>query len=194
MMETLFWLFVEFFQTGLFAVGGGLATIPFIYDIAARYNWLDAAQLPNMIAVAESTPGPIGINVATYAGFHAAGVLGALVATFALVLPSFIIILLISKALEKFRSNRFVNGALTTIRPVSAAMISAVAVTMVFTAAVVGQAYQPSAEYFSQTNLLALALVAAFAFAIMKFKKHPILYIGIGAALGIALGYAGLLK
>lgn len=194
MIETLFLLFVEFFQTGLFAVGGGLATIPFVYNIAARYEWLDAGLLPNMIAIAESTPGPIGINVATYAGFSAAGVPGAVVATLGLVLPSFIIILLVSKALEKFRSNRFVIGALTMMHPVSAAMVSAVAVSMVFTAVVVGQAYAPSAEYFAQINWLALGLVGAFVFVIMKWKKHPVVFIGIGAALGIALGYAGILK
>ncbi|MBQ3140829.1 MAG: chromate transporter [Clostridia bacterium] len=193
-MSTLFWLFVEFFKTGLFAVGGGLATIPFIYDIAARYDWLDASQLPNMIAIAESTPGPIGVNVATYAGFHAAGILGAVVATLALITPSFIIILIVSTMLAKFRSNRYVSNALTMVRPVSAAMISAVAVTMVFTASVVGQAYAPSAEYFAQINWIAMALVAVFTFAVMKIKAHPIVFIGVGAVLGIALGYAGILK
>ena len=92
-------LFWEFFKTGLFAVGGGLATLPFLQQIAARYPWFTPDDLLNMIAVSESTPGPIGVNTATYAGFHAAGLPGALTATFALVLPSVVIIMLVSRAL-----------------------------------------------------------------------------------------------
>lgn len=192
-MNTLLWLFIEFFKTGLFAVGGGLATVPFLYDIAARYDWLDAAQLPDMIAVAESTPGPIGVNAATYAGYHAAGIPGAVVATLALVLPSFLVILIVSTVLGKFRENRFVSNALTAVRPVSAGMISAVTLTMICTAVVVGEAYAPSAAYFAKINWVAVGLLALFTFAVMKFKAHPAVFIGAGAVIGIALGYAGIL-
>ena len=89
-------LFYEFFKIGLFAVGGGMATIPFLMDLTSRYSWFTMADLTNMIAVSESTPGPIGINMATYAGFNAAGIPGALCATLSLVLPAWIIIILIA--------------------------------------------------------------------------------------------------
>lgn len=95
-MMTLLLLFYEFFKAGLFAIGGGLATLPFLYDIAARYDWLPMEAMPDMIAVSESTPGPLGINMATYAGYHAYGVLGAIVATTGLVLPSLIVIIIVA--------------------------------------------------------------------------------------------------
>lgn len=193
-MNVLLLLFYEFFKTGLFAIGGGLATIPFIYHIAEKYDWLDASLLPNMIAIAESTPGPIGINVATYAGYNSAGILGAVTATFALVLPSFIIILIISGMLKKFRDNIYVSNALVAVRPVSVGMISSVCISMIFSALVIGKAYAPSLEYFSQVNFISLALLAAFTFCIFKFKGHPIIYIVAGAAVGIVLGYTGIMK
>ena len=90
-------LFLEFFKIGLFAVGGGLATLPFLSELAGKYPWFDESMLGNMIAVSQSTPGPIGINMATYAGFNAGGVLGGLVATIGIVTPSVIIILIVKK-------------------------------------------------------------------------------------------------
>ena len=88
-------LFWEFFKTGLFAIGGGMATVPFLFDISARTGWFTASELANMIAVSESTPGPIGINMATYVGFETAGILGSVIATLGLVIPSIIIIVII---------------------------------------------------------------------------------------------------
>lgn len=104
-------LFYEFFKIGLFAVGGGMATIPFLMDLTSRYSWFTMADLTNMIAVSESTPGPIGINMATYAGFNAAGIPGALCATLSLVLPAWIIIILIAKFMSSFSENKYVKGA-----------------------------------------------------------------------------------
>lgn len=118
-------LFYEFFKTGLFAVGGGLATIPFLSAMTDKYTWFTKAQLADMIAVAESTPGPIGVNTATFAGYNAAGIPGAIVATLSLVLPSYIIILAISKALQKFRDNKYVNDAFTGLRPAATGLIGA---------------------------------------------------------------------
>ena len=117
-------LFYEFFKTGLFAVGGGLATLPFLEDISERTGWFTRAQLADMLAVSESTPGPIGVNMATYVGFETAGILGSLCATFGLVLPSLIIILLVVKVLEKFRTNRYVEAAFYGLRPASVAMVA----------------------------------------------------------------------
>ena len=118
-------LFYEFFKIGLFAVGGGLATIPFLMDIADKYPWLTREMLADMIAVSESTPGPIGVNMATYAGFEAAGVAGALTATFSLVLPSFLVILLIARFLQKYNSSPLVQSTFSCIRPAVAGLIGA---------------------------------------------------------------------
>ena len=104
-------LFWEFFKTGLFAVGGGMATLPFLYDISARTGWFTTGQLADMIAVSESTPGPIGVNMATYVGFTAAGVPGAAVATLGLVTPSVIVILIVARVLAAFRQNKYVDAA-----------------------------------------------------------------------------------
>ena len=110
-------LFWEFFKTGLFAIGGGLATLPFLRDISLKYPWFTPEDLLNMIAVSESTPGPLGVNSATYAGFHAAGVPGALVATCSLVLPSVIIIILVSRALTRFRDSKLVQDGFYGLPP-----------------------------------------------------------------------------
>ena len=99
-------LFFEFFKIGLFAVGGGLATLPFLYELAGKYTWFDEAMLGNMIAVSQSTPGPIGINMATYAGFNAAGILGGILATVGLVTPSVIIIIIVAHVLNKFKESQ----------------------------------------------------------------------------------------
>ena len=106
-----FLLFIEFFKIGLFSVGGGLATIPFLYDLANKYTWFDHNMLTDMIAVAESTPGPIGVNMATFAGFHSAGILGGIIATLGLILPSIIVIIIIANFLNKFKESKAVDSA-----------------------------------------------------------------------------------
>ena len=130
-MTDLIWLLIEFFKTGLFAVGGGLATIPFLQDMADKYpHWFTNAELTDMIAVAESTPGPIGINMATFAGYRVAGIPGAICATLAIVLPSYVIICIISKILTKFASNKYVTGAFSGIRPAVPGLIVAAALPL----------------------------------------------------------------
>ena len=116
-MSIFLTLFLEFFKVGLFAVGGGLATIPFLYEMSAKTGWFTYEELANMIAVSESTPGPMGINMATYVGFETSGILGSICATIGLVTPSVIIILIIAKALQAFLSNRYVDAAFYGIRP-----------------------------------------------------------------------------
>ena len=121
----LFQLFYEFFKTGLFAVGGGLATLPFLYDLSDRSGWFTYQDLSNLIAVSESTPGPIGVNAATYVGFLTAGPFGALIATLGLITPSVLIILLISQILERFRKNPLVEKLFYGLRPASTGLIAA---------------------------------------------------------------------
>ena len=129
-------LFWEFFKTGLFAVGGGLATLPFIYDMSDRMGWFTYQQIADMIAVSESTPGPIGVNTATYVGYITGGLPGAIVATLGLVTPAIIIILIIASCLKKFRENRFVDHAFYGLRPASAGLIAAAGFSVVMLALV----------------------------------------------------------
>ncbi|MGM9545146.1 MAG: chromate transporter, partial [Vescimonas sp.] len=124
-------LFYEFFKTGLFAIGGGLATLPFLSDMADRTGWFTQAQLADMLAVSESTPGPVGVNMATYVGFETSGVLGAVVATLGLVTPSVIVILIVASFLKAFRSNRFVDAAFYGLRPASTAMVASAGIGVV---------------------------------------------------------------
>lgn len=183
---TYWLLFWEFFKTGLFAVGGGLATIPFLMDISARHpEWYTMEELSNMIAVSESTPGPIGINMATYVGFSTAGVIGGIIATTAIVLPSLVIIMVIAGFLAKFRENRLVQDMFYSLRPAVIGMLGVSLVSMIM----------PLFFDFSATaifeiiDLKAVLLFAVLLFGIIKFKKHPIVYIAIGAVAGILLKF-----
>ena len=104
-------LFYEFFKVGLFSIGGGMATVPFLMELADKYPWFTKQELANMIAISESTPGPIGINMATYAGYQAAGIPGALTATLSLVFPTMVIIILVAKFMSDFSENKYVRAA-----------------------------------------------------------------------------------
>jgi len=116
-------LFWEFFKIGLFAVGGGLVTVPFLFDLAEQYQWFTPAELADMIAISQSTPGPVGINMATFAGYKAAGIIGSVLATISEVLPSVIVVFFIAKALSKWHKNIYVNKVLDAIRPAVLALI-----------------------------------------------------------------------
>ena len=177
-------LFWEFFQTGLFAVGGGLATLPFLYSISDRYGWFTHAQIADMLAVSESTPGPIGVNMATYCGMTVAGVPGALVATLGLVLPSILIILLVASLLTRFRENRFVESVLRVLRPVSVGMVAAAVWSVIKAGLFVGE---------WTISWIALAVFGVVLVLALKFRKlHPIVLMILGAAAGIVLHMGGL--
>lgn len=180
-------LFLSFFKTGLFAIGGGLATLPFLYEIAASHpEWFSSEMVADMLAVSESTPGPIGVNMATYAGYSAAGVLGALAATFSLVLPSFLVILIVAGFMAKFRQNRFVESAFLGLRPAVVALIS-VAFLEVLKASVFHiDAFLTSKKLTELFDIPCLLLFAALYLISHFFKKiHPIFLVLIGAAAGI---------
>lgn len=177
----LFKLFFEFFKTGLFSIGGGLATLPFLFKMAENYGWFTADELSAMIAVAESTPGPIGVNVATYAGFKTAGVLGGITATLSLVLPSVITILIIAGFLEKFRSNKTVENVFSGLRPAVVGLISVSVLTLFKTTFV----NELATVWYGIVDIKKAVLFAVITFLVFKFKKHPILYIALGAVSGI---------
>ncbi len=179
-------LFIEFFKTGLFSIGGGLATIPFLRIMGSTRGWFDEKLLSNMIAVGESTPGPIGVNMATYVGYTVGGsggalgaILGACVATLSLVLPSVIIILIVAKLLDKFKENRLVERTFYSIRPAVVGMIASAALTMMRSALLTG-----SGSTLMQIDLRALALFAILLVFTIKVKIHPVFYILIAGVIG----------
>lgn len=188
-MTTILLLFFEFFQAGLFAVGGGLATLPFILKMMEKYpEWFGTLQLADITAIAESTPGPIGVNAATFAGYSAAGVPGAITATFAVILPSFIIISLIARALQKYRDSQLVCDLFAGLRPAVTGLIAAACWSVIRSALIIGTL---SDGFFQLFNWKGVALFAVL-FTLLQLPKtknvHPIFYILAGAAAGILLG------
>lgn len=179
--------FWEFFKTGLFAIGGGLATIPFLQEMAVNHpDWFTKEELTNFIAISESTPGPIGINIATYAGYKIAGPLGSVICTFSLVLPSFLIILLLAKVLDKFKTNPIVEGAFSGIRPATTSLILAATLSTFSEVLVDLGAVSSVKTFFTAIDPLAVGLFAAiFVAATLLKKMHPIVFIIAGAAAGI---------
>lgn len=177
-------LFWEFFKTGLFAVGGGLATLPFLQDMAVRTGWFTTEQLADMLAVSESTPGPIGVNMATYVGFASAGVGGAVVATLGLVTPSVIVILIIAAFLKAFRDNRWVNAAFYGLRPASTAMVAAAGLSVVLLALWNGEA-AGWARVNWKGAALAAALLVLTRWVKPTKKLHPIVFILASAVIGV---------
>lgn len=180
-------LFWEFFKTGLFSVGGGLATLPFLSSMSDRYGWFSQEELANMLAVSESTPGPIGVNMATYVGVVTGGILGGLIATLSLVLPSYLVILLIQKIMSRFQENRYVQGAMKTLRPASVGMVSA-AVLGVLQSVLLDMDAVFSLQWAQMVSLPSLLIFAALIVFYLKFNKiHPVTLLGIGAVIGIML-------
>lgn len=189
MIAELLLLYYEFFKIGLFAIGGGLATLPFLFDLADKYHWFTPQMVGDMIAISESTPGPIGINMATYVGFQNCGPIGAVVATLGIITPSIIIIIIIAKFLSKFSEEPIVKGVFSTLRPTVVGMIGAVALTLI-----ISQIFNPvvSGQPFVITEFLRykeLGLFLVMLFIIKKFNKHPLFYIVISAAVGIVLRF-----
>jgi chromate transporter len=186
-------LFFEFFKTGLFAIGGGMATIPFLYDISDKTGWFTYNDLANMIAVSESTPGPIGVNMATYIGFitgmnqggivHA--VFGAMVTTLGLITPSVIVILIVAAVLNSFRNNSYVNRAFYGLRPASSGLIAAAGLSVILS----NLFYLEGGFSLASINFKGWILAAVLWVLTNKVKKtkklHPIVFIGISAVAGI---------
>ena len=175
---------IEFFKTGLFAVGGGLATIPFLQDMAIKYGWFDLTTLSTMIAVSESTPGPIGINMATYVGYITLGPVGGIISTIALVTPSIIVILIIANMLEKFKESKIVKQVFNGIRPFVVGLIVAACLDL-FLTTLFNLELGLSLEMFSWLSII---IFGAMLFVYNKFKINPILIIVSGALIGILLG------
>lgn len=170
-------LFWEFFKVGLFSIGGGLATLPFLYALAETHpHWLAAKQIADMIAVSESTPGPIGINMATFAGYQAAGLAGGLIATLGEITPSVIIIIFIARFLGKFDKNLYVKDAFYALRPAVVGLISYAGLMLLSETVFPNQGFK----------LKEAVLYAVLVVLVLRFKKvHPLLWIVLGASAGL---------
>lgn len=188
-------LFWEFFKVGLFSVGGGLATLPFLYSLGAKTGWFSTADVANMLAVSESTPGPIGVNMATYAGFDCAGVFGGVVATLGLVTPSVIVIVLIAMALQAFRTNKYVDAAFYTLHPASTGLIAAAGWSVFALVLVNLDAYRASyqfADLLQWENLLLFAVIWVLTNLVKPLKKlHPVVFLALAAVVGIVFRLGG---
>ena len=186
-------LFWEFFKTGLFAVGGGMATHPIMYDISDQTGWFTHSMLADMVAVSESTPGPIGVNMATYVGFVTGGVPGAVIATVGLVTPSVIVILLIARVLKAFRENQYVDAGFYGLRPCSIGLIAAAGVLVIKLALFNTELYASTGALLDLFNFKALILAAVLLVATRCIKKlkglHPIVFILASAVIGIVFSF-----
>ncbi len=197
LLTTLLTICFEFFKTGLLAVGGGLATLPFLTEMADKYpHWFTHAQLADMIAVSESTPGPVGVNMATYVGFRVMGaygaawsIPGAILATVSLVLPSLIIIISIAKMMNKYMENKYVQWVFGGLRPAVTGLIAAAGWSVVELALLDLTDFNIS-RFWEAINIPAVIIFAVVLF-LAQFKKtkklHPIVLIGVCAVLGIIL-------
>lgn len=193
-------LFYEFFKMGLFSVGGGLATLPFLRHLGEVTGWFSAADLANMVAVSESTPGAMGINMATYVGFTVGGqsglpggnIVGAVIATLGLVAPSILVILIIAKFLQKFRQSRVVDGVFSGLRPASTGLIAAAGLSVAQIALLTGAAWTGWNSLTAIINWKGVIL-AAVVFVCMQVKAlkklHPIVYIAAAAVIGVVFQF-----
>ena len=169
-------LILEFFKIGLFSFGGGYATIPFLYHISQVYNWYSLDELTQMVAVASITPGPVGINVATYAGLKTAEVLGSAFATISEMLPSLFLVIIVSKLLRKFSDNFYVKSIIKTLKPISCGLLGAVAIGLL----------RPNITDIKAMILLAILLLMSW-----KSKRDPLWYILLSAVIGIIIVWLG---
>ncbi len=186
-------LFLEFFMTGLFAVGGGMATIPFLYEMSDKTGWFTHQELANMIAVGESTPGPIGVNMATYVGFVTGNgihgipgaILGAVTATLGLITPSILIIIIIAAILNQFRKSKYVQNAFYGLRPASTGLIAAAGLSVAASTLLVSGA----SGFLHAVNWKGVALFCLLWLLTNTIKQtqklHPIVFIGFSALVGI---------
>jgi chromate transporter len=177
-------LAAEFCKIGLFSVGGGLATLPFLFELAKKYEWLSPEQIGDFLALAQSSPGATGINMGAQAGFLWAGVPGAYTAAFALAAPSIVIIIAVARIMKSFRENRVINAVFSGLRPAATGLLSAAGFSVWKLSL-----YNASAgTWYESLRLKETVLFAAFFFGVHKLKGHPVIYIAIAAALGVILG------
>mgnify|MGYP005800612703 FL=1 len=185
----LFFLCMEFAKIGFFSLGGGYATLPFLYHMSEVYGWFSPLELSRMLAISSITPGPVGLNVATFAGFKTAGILGSIVATMSIMLPSFFMIIIISKMLKKFKDSPCMCSVMFALRPATAAMLAAVALRL-FRDAIIRNPDFSGFNFLQMQNFIDikgfLLLVILFILS-LRLKKDPLVFLAFGAIAGILL-------
>ncbi|MBP3816034.1 MAG: chromate transporter [Firmicutes bacterium] len=188
-------LFFEFLKIGMFSVGGGMATLPFLYDLSDKTGWFTHAQIADMLAVSESTPGPMGINMATYVGYTVAGIPGSILASVGLILPGVILVLLIMAVLEKFRNNKYVEGAFYGLRPASVGLIAAAGILVARIAFLSSDSPVTVSEFLNGISIKAVILAVILLILTRGVKAtknlHPVVFIGFSALVGIVFSFAG---
>lgn len=175
-------LLLEFFKIGLFAIGGGMATLPFLYHLSTIYNWFSTTDLTQMLAIANIVPGPVGINLASQAGFKAIGFWGTLMAVIGILIPSLIFVLIISKLLKEFEGNRFVKSIFYMLKPASCAMIVAIGVKLLK-----NSIFKTENLTVASIDWLALILFLALMALSIKKEHSPLFYFGVSALVGILI-------
>ena len=182
-------LFYEFFKTGLFTIGGALAAIPFLQEMSDKTGWFTQSELADIIAVSESTPGPIGINMATYVGFKTAGITGGIIASIGLIVPSMIIVLIIARLLQKFRENKIVNSTFYGLRPASTGLIAAAGLSVLRLSLIRMEQWERVMPLIELFDIKAVILAALLFALIYKLKAHPIVFIAGSAVVGIVFKF-----
>ena len=164
----------EFFKIGIFSFGGGYATIPFLYHLSQEFNWYTLDELTQMTAIASITPGPVGINVATFAGLKTAGILGSLLATLSEMIPSLILVLIVAKLLKKFSNNFYIKSIIEALKPISCALLTSVAIELL----------KPEIYDIKAMILLAFLLILSW-----NSKKDPLFYILVAGLVGVGISF-----
>lgn len=189
-------LFFEFFKIGLFAIGGGMATLPFLYDMADKTGWFTADQLSNIIAISQSTPGPVGVNMATYVGYVTGGVFGGMVAIIGLITPPVIIIIIIAYFLESFRENKYIDSAFYGLRPASTALIASAGLILVMLTFIKEDLFKQTGKIINlfdwKSIILAIIIFVLTNYVKSTKKFHPAIFIAGSALVGIIFKFAGL--
>lgn len=186
-------LFLEFLKIGMFSVGGGMATLPFLYDMADKTGWCTYAQIADMLAVSESTPGPIGINMATYVGYSIGGIPGALASTFGIILPGIFLVIIVTSVLDKFKNNVYVEGAFYGLRPASTALITAAGILVAKITFLSLDLYEMTGNALDIFNYKAVILAIVLLVLTRKIKHtknlHPVVFIAASAVIGIVFSF-----
>ena len=183
-----FQLFYEFCKVAIFTFGGGMASIPFLEDMAVETGWFTLSQLTDFIAISESTPGPIAVNIATYAGYNTAGYLGGVCATMGLVFPAIVLMTIVAKFITAFRGNKYIDRAFYGLRPcvmalIMSALIGIAKATLLYEGATL--ATLVTAINWRAVGIFVLIVVLQ---NVKQFKKlHPVVFLGLSAVLGIVL-------
>ena len=183
MFNIYFFLFYEFVKVGFFTFGGGYASLPFLYQMADKYNWYSSSELTQMIAISGITPGPIGLNMATFAGFKTLGIIGAIVASLSLIFPMILITTQVFRFYSKFSENKIVKSILYILRPTSCALICCVGIKLIYNLILKNDLTFKNIDYFG------LALVVFLFLLTLKLKRDPLIYIAIAAIIGIVVKF-----